>query len=478
MELFALSDREPGRLLAVTDADEHLSCGDLSAASEALARAIGGHVLVFLLCENTPGTLLGYLGCLRCGAVPLLLDAHIAPGLLKGLAETYRPAFYYAPCDLPKETRAVLPQVAPVLELHGSLLLSGSVEGPAIHPDLALLLTTSGSTGSPKLVRLSGKNLDANARSIAEYLNLGEDERPITTLPMSYSYGMSIVNSHLLVGAPLLLTRHSVMERSFWDRVDREGATSLAGVPYTYQMFHRLGLISMNLPRLRTLTQAGGKLSLELHREFAAWAMGTGRQFFVMYGQTEAAPRMGYLPANRAVEKCGSMGVPIPGGSFWLEDADGAEIKTPDATGELVYRGDNVAMGYAQCAEDLSKGDEWGGLLRTGDMAYRDRDGFYYIVGRKKRFVKLFGNRVNLDEVERLLTARFPDVQFACVGRDDLLGIYTVSNSPAIPSQALMYLAEQMHLPSRVLRVYPVAIIPQNEAGKTLYTKLPIDGPR
>jgi acyl-CoA synthetase (AMP-forming)/AMP-acid ligase II len=197
-----------------------------------------------------------------------------------------------------------------------------------------------------------------------------------------------------------------------------------------------------------------------------------------MYGQTEAAPRMGYLPANRAVEKCGSMGVPIPGGSFWLEDADGAEIKTPDATGELVYRGDNVAMGYAQCAEDLSKGDEWGGLLRTGDMAYRDRDGFYYIVGRKKRFVKLFGNRVNLDEVERLLTARFPDVQFACVGRDDLLGIYTVSNSPAIPSQALMYLAEQMHLPSRVLRVYPVAIIPQNEAGKTLYTKLPIDGPR
>ena len=234
----------------------------------------------------------------------------------------------------------------------------------------------------------------------------------------------------------------------------------------------------MNLPRLRTLTQAGGKLSLELHREFAAWAMGTGRQFFVMYGQTEAAPRMGYLPANRAVEKCGSMGVPIPGGSFWLEDADGAEIKAPDATGELVYRGDNVAMGYAQCAEDLSKGDEWGGLLRTGDMAYRDRDGFYYIVGRKKRFVKLFGNRVNLDEVERLLTARFPDAQFACVGRDDLLGIYTVSNSPAIPSQALMYLAEQMHLPSRVLRVYPVAIIPQNEAGKTLYTKLPIDGPR
>lgn len=475
MELFALSDREPGRLLAVTDGGEHLFCGGLSAASEALARAIGGRALVFLLCENTPGTLLGYLGCLRCGAVPLLLDAHIAPGLLQSLAETYRPAFYYVPCDLPGETRAVLAQATPALELQGSILLSSGREGPDLHPDLALLLTTSGSTGSPKLVRLSGRNLDANARSIAEYLKLTEEERPITTLPMSYSYGISIVNSHLLVGAPLLLTRYSVMERPFWDRVKREGATSLAGVPYTYQMFHRLGLTSMDLPRMRTLTQAGGKLSLELHRRFAAWAAETGRQFFVMYGQTEAAPRMGYLPAQRAVEKCGSMGVAIPGGSFWLEDADGCEIKMPDAVGELIYRGDNVAMGYAQCAEDLSRGNEWGGLLHTGDMAYRDGDGYYYIAGRKKRFVKLFGNRVNLDEVERLLTARFPDIGFACVGRDDLLSVYTDSGAPDMPGGILAYLMEQTRLPARAFRISSVAVIPKNEAGKTLYAKLPVD---
>jgi len=465
---------EPDRLLAVTETGERLYGWDLDAAADALTRAMGKRALVFLLCQNDPGTLLGYLGCLRVGAVPLLLDSHISPALLRALGETYRPAFYYIPGDLPDQTRAVLPQTAPALELRGSLLLpSGEADTPPLHPELALLLTTSGSTGSPKLVRLSGKNLAANAASIAQYLELNETERPITTLPMSYSYGMSIVNSHMLVGAPILLTRHGVLEREFWDMALREGATSLAGVPYTYQMFHRLGLTAMDLPQLRYLTQAGGKLSLELHREFAAWAAGTGRRFYVMYGQTEAAPRMGYLPADRAVEKCGSMGVPIPGGQFRLEDADGGEIAGAETVGELIYRGENVAMGYAQQARDLAKGDEWQGELRTGDMAKRDGDGFYYIVGRKKRFVKLYGNRVNLDQVERLLSARFPGAGFACVGRDELLSIYTDSPDPALPDAALTYISEETRLSPRSFRVLTIPSIPKNEAGKTLYANLP-----
>lgn len=472
MELFDLPGREPNRILAVTDGGESLLGGDLYTAAERLGRAIGGRKLVFLLCENTAGTWLGYLGCLWCGAVPLLLDAHMAPGLLRDLIRTYRPAFYYVPRSVAEETRAILPQSAPLLELHGSVLLPGDSEGPALHPDLALLLTTSGSTGSPKLVRLSGRNLEANARSIAEYLELTQEERPITTLPMSYSYGMSIVNSHLLVGAPVLLTGHSVVEREFWSRAEGEGATSLAGVPYTYQMFERLGLPSMRLPRLRTLTQAGGKLSLELHRRFASWAAETGRRFIVMYGQTEAAPRMGYLPAERAVEKCGSMGIAIPGGSFWLEDTEGKEIVLPDAAGELVYRGDNVAMGYARRAEDLAIGDEWGGILRTGDMACRDKEGFYYIVGRKKRFVKIFGNRVNMDEVERLLSARFPGTAFACVGRDDLLSVYMDSGLPDMPDRIRAYLTEQTRLSGRAFRIRTVAAIPKNTSGKTLYAEL------
>lgn len=289
---------------------------------------------------------------------------------------------------------------------------------------------------------------------------------------MSYSYGMSIVNTHLLAGAALVLTRRSVLERPFWELVERERVTSLAGVPYTYRMYRRAGLLEMELPALNTLTQAGGKLPEALHLEFADWAARTGRRFFVMYGQTEAAPRMGYLPAERAVEKCGSMGVPVPGGQFRLLGEDGVPIDAPDTVGELIYRGSNVAMGYARRAEELALGDEWHGELHTGDMARRDGDGFYYIVGRKKRFIKLYGNRVGLDEVERLLAARFPDTGFACVGRDDLLRIFHDSADPAVTGAAAEYLSEQMHFPERVFQIRALEAIPKNEAGKTQYRAL------
>ena len=191
------------------------------------------------------------------GAVPLLLDARIAPAQLAGLLETYRPAFVLAPGDLPDETRVLLASFTPALEVEDSVLLrDGDRTGPELHPELALLLTTSGSTGSPKLVRLTGKNLDANARSIVEYLRLDEGERPVTNLAMSYSYGMSILNTHLLAGAAVVLTRRSVVEKPFWELVRRERVTSLAGVPYTYQMYRRVGLMDMELPALHTLTQA------------------------------------------------------------------------------------------------------------------------------------------------------------------------------------------------------------------------------
>ena len=473
MELFVHCGQNPERLLAVTEDRRYLTVGDLHAAADRLAKAIGGHRLVFLLCENTPGTLLGYLSCLKTGAVPLLLDAHIAPELLLQLINKYHPAFLYVTNSLQEESRAVLNDWRRVLELWDSTLLYDPAAGePELHPDLALLLTTSGSTGSPKLVRLTGKNLDANAKSIAEYLRLNENEQPITNLPMNYSYGMSIVNSHLYTGAMLVLSRRSVLEREFWETVRRERVTSLAGVPYTYRMFQRAGLLEMDLPHLHTLTQAGGKLPEELHRIFAAWAEETGRRFYVMYGQTEAAPRMGYLPAERALEKCGSMGIPVPGGTFHLIREDGSFVEEPDTVGELVYCGDNVAMGYGQNAEDLSLGDEWHGELHTGDMAKCDPEGFYRIVGRKKRFVKLYGNRVGLDDVEHLLTARFPDVGFACVGEDDCLEIFHDSQAPFLNQAVVDYLSNRMQFPPHVFQVRYLESIPKNEAGKTLYAAL------
>lgn len=469
MERFLMFRHEPDRLLAINEDGKRLFYRDLEESTAQLSQWAGSGKLLFLLCENTPGTLLGYLGCLRAGLVPLLLDAHMDDALFTQLLDCYHPSFVYAPSDCP----LVEKMGQPVGSIWDSALFATGREGPALHPDLALLLTTSGSTGSPKLVRLSETNLDSNARSIAQYLELNEDERPITCLPMSYSYGMSIVNSHALVGAPILLTRKGLLERGFWDFAAKEGATSLAGVPYTYEMYRRIGLQEMDLPALKTVTQAGGKLPLSLHQSFANWAEKTGRNFFVMYGQTEAAPRMGYLPARRAVEKCGSMGIPIPGGSFQLLDVQDQVIHESDTVGELVYRGPNVAMGYAQQAEDLVLGDEWRGVLHTGDMAERDADGFYYIVGRKKRFLKLYGNRVNLDELERMLAEPFPGVGFACTGQDDDLRIFSDLKDEALAEQAEDYLAQRTNLPRKLFHVTIIEAIPKNESGKTLYSRLP-----
>ncbi|MFQ8823505.1 MAG: AMP-binding protein [[Ruminococcus] lactaris] len=217
-----------------------------------------------------------------------------------------------------------------------------------LYEELALLLTTSGSTGSRSFVRLSYKNLSSNAASIASYLELTRSERPVTTLPMNYTYGLSVINSHALAGAAVLLTEKTVFDREFWEFASAEKATSLAGVPYTYEMLKKLKFMEMELPNLKTMTQAGGKLSVSLHREFAEYAAGHGKRFIVMYGQTEATARMGYLPAGEALNRCGSMGIAIPGGKFRLTGEDGREIKEAGTTGELVYEGKNVMLGYAK----------------------------------------------------------------------------------------------------------------------------------
>ena len=195
----------------------------------------------------------------------------------------------------------------------------------------------------------------------------------------------------------------SLIDKAFWVLLKTKEATTFGGVPYVYEMLKKLRFPRMDLPNLKILTQAGGKLSRELSEEFATICEQKGIRFLVMYGQAEAAPRMSYLPSEYAISKAGSIGIAIPGGEFWLVDDNGNVIPDSDTVGELIYKGDNVTMGYAASCEDLCKGDENGGVLKTGDMAKQDADGFYYIVGRKKRFLKLFGNRVNLDEVEQLI---------------------------------------------------------------------------
>ncbi len=455
-----------GDAVALKDeAGQTLTYAQLEQEGAALSAAVGGRCLVFCLCRNTLGSVLGYTAFVQGGIVPALLNAGIDAQLFEELYRAYHPAYLWVPEDYAHE------ECECVYERLGYRLLKTPWGAQTqLYPELALLLTTSGSTGSPKFVRQSYQNIRANTNSIVEYLELTAQERAITTLPMNYTYGLSILTTHLDVGATVLLTEKGIAQRDFWDFFRREEATSFGGVPYTYEMLDRMRFTRMQLPSLRTMTQAGGKLLPQLHTRFAEWCRDTGRHFVVMYGQCEATARMAYLPWEKSLEKAGAMGVAIPGGRFELIGTQGEKISEPYVTGELRYYGENVTLGYAACAGDLEKGDERGGVLDTGDMAQMDEDGYFTIVGRKKRFLKMYGNRVNLDEAERLLKAAFPAVECACAGRDDHLMIFA-TDEQALPEMRV-WLSEKTGLNLSGFHTQYLAEIPKNESGKTLYREL------
>jgi acyl-coenzyme A synthetase/AMP-(fatty) acid ligase len=453
----------------ISEQVECITYQQLDLATERLIENINERCLVFSLCTNSVGAVVGYTGFVNHNIVPLLLDSHLDFELLQYLINIYKPSYLWMPESMTERFSGFDSIYS---DFNYTLMKTNFDHKYPLFDELALLLTTSGSTGSPKLVRQSYKNIEANIKSIVEYLKLDQTERPITTLPMNYTYGLSIVNSHLYVGATLLLTDKTLMEKGFWSFFKEQEATSFGGVPYTYEMLDKLRFLRMGLVSLRTMTQAGGKLSPELHKKFAEYAKETGKHFIVMYGQTEATARMSYLPYEKSLEKCGSMGIAIPGGKFTLIDVDGNVITEPEVTGKLVYEGPNVTLGYAECGDDLIKCDECFGKLITGDMAKIDEEGYYYIVGRTKRFLKIFGNRVNLDEIERMIKAQFNNLDCASAGMDDKMYIFISCVDEFLETQVKKFLSDKTGLNPAAFIVKQIEKIPKNESGKTLYVKL------
>ncbi|AIY05452.1 AMP-dependent synthetase [Planococcus sp. PAMC 21323] len=331
---------------------------------------------------------------------------------------------------------------------------------------LALLLTTSGSTGSPKFVRLSYENVFKNAESIVKYLEIKADDKPITTLPMNYSYGLSIINSHFICGATIIVTDASIVKKEFWNLCKEQGATTFGGVPFVYEMLDRLKFEDFDLPSLKTLTQAGGKLNSTLSSKFAEVCNQKGIRFFTMYGQTEATARMSYLPAEKNLDKAGSIGIAIPGGELMLQNDNGNCITIPNVIGELIYKGANVSLGYAESLGDLSKKDENNGTLHTGDLAYFDQEGYFFVTGRIKRIIKIAGSRISLDEVEGLLNEYGHEC--VCAGADDQLHIYTLKEDRI---QIKKIIKENLNL--KGFKVMRIEKIPRNHFGKILYSELP-----
>lgn len=454
----------PNRVALITEEGSVITYGQLHVAVRNFGQKLSGRKLVFLLGRNDLATLTAYLACLESGAVPLLLDADLSPELLARFIEIYEPAYVYGP----QSHAASIADADAIVDLNGYVLCSRQAAcGHQLHPDLALLLTTSGSTGSPKLVRLSLTNLVCNARSIVEYLGINTNERAITTLPFHYSYGLSVIHSHLSAGASLVLSTRSFFDAQFWRQVKSHEVTSLAGVPYSYDMLLKLRFERMDLPSVRTLTQAGGKMLPAQTKRVLELCQSKGIRFFLMYGQTEASPRMAYLHPHEVVRKLGSIGQAIPGGRFWIEDEQGLAVTEPDQVGELVYSGPNVALGYAECRADLARGDEWQGVLRTGDLAKQDADGFFFIEGRKRRFLKIFGVRVSLDAVETWFSRR--GLLAASYGHDDQLCVAIESKEASLGQDCATAMCKEMGIHPSALKVSVFAQLPRFSSGKVDY---------
>ena len=450
-----------------TSKNESVSYRNIESESDIIKEKIssGRKGLAFLFTTNNSESVITYIALLKSGNAVLLLDEKLNEEIRNGLIKNYRPDYIIS-------SNESIPEHYSFSFKYESLNFIKTTESNSINifPELSVLLSTSGTTGSPKLVKLSYKNIQSNASSIAEYLNIDESERPITTLPFNYSFGLSIINSHLLKGSTIVLTEKTVFFRDFWNLFNEYKCTSFAGVPYTYTMLKRIGFEKIDLPTLKYFTQAGGKLSEEFIKHFNEYAIENNKKFFVMYGQTEATARITYVPPEKLGNKIGSIGISIPGGELKIMN-DAQEVFAPNETGEIVYKGDNVMLGYAETAADLSKGDELNGILFTGDLGYKDKDGFFYVTGRMKRFIKIFGLRINLDEVQKMTENHFK-ISAACTGKDELLKILVHSDDHLTEVKVKEEVMKMYKLNFKSLVVKSTNQIPTNSNGKYDYNRI------
>ncbi len=436
---------------ALVTTEGSLSYGDLAGRVQDLAERLGAtRRLVLVAGANHVDAVVAYLAALAAGH-PAILVPGDNDGNLAAVVDAYDPD---------------------VVLRGGDLVERRPGTAHDLHPDLALLLSTSGSTGSPKLVRLSHENVAANAEAIASYLRIRPRDVAATTLPMHYCYGLSVINSHLAAGASLLLTDLSVVDACFWDAVRTHGVTTFAGVPYTFDLLDRVGFADMDLPALRYVTQAGGRLAPSRVREYADLGRRRGWDLFVMYGQTEATARMAYLPPDLAATSPSSVGVPIPGGSFTLEPLPESPITSSHGVevGELVYSGANVMLGYADEPADLARGRDVD-VLRTGDVARRTPDGLYEIIGRRNRFAKVFGLRIDLDQVEQVY-AGLGHIVYCADGGERLLLAVDASARPVDADLLRTEAKEHFGLPPRAVQVLALTEVPRLPTGKPDYRSI------
>jgi acyl-CoA synthetase (AMP-forming)/AMP-acid ligase II len=452
---------EPNDRIFVDDqTDAWMSTSTFAAmANEWHERCTGPKKLVFIYIRNTIPHVAAFLGLLRAGHSVALLDPDMMLSRRNEVEKNYEPELIVNPWGITDD------------EIGSVAVQIKNSDKSQLHPMLSVLLSTSGSTGSPKFVRLSMNNLMTNAEAISQVLDIRHDEVGLGHLPLHYSYGLSVLTSHLVQGAPVLLTEHGFMDRAFWTKAKAMEAAHLPGVPFHYQTLRRLGLNRIDMPALRVMTQAGGRLDVPTSQLMHDYMSKRNGRFHVMYGQTEASPRITTLSHEDYKLYPESVGTALPGGK--LDILGVSDLPIPcGQDGEVVYKGSNVMLGYAETREELCLGDTQKGVLRTGDIGRLDTEGRLTLTSRIKRFAKIAGLRVGLDDVERVATLAAGEAATLQIG--DYIMIYCIKSehSDTIKTKVLDLLLDHFTIPKIAYRVLFVDSIPRTERGKINYSAL------
>ena len=325
-----------------------------------------------------------------------------------------------------------------------------------LSKQIGILLSTSGSTGSKTFVKLSYENIQDNTKNIIKYLNLKNKDVCITTMPFAYSYGLSIINTHLKKNCSIVLTEKSIFEKNFWEKYNQYKVTNLNGVPIFYELIKKLGFEKIINKNLKFLTQAGGKMEKDLTKSLIKFCKNSKLKLIMMYGQTEASPRISYLNPKFLKKKLLSIGKAIPGGKINI------------INNEIVYYGKNIYGGYSSDKKDLHNFKKIN-LLKTGDIGYKDKDGFIYITGRKKRITKIHGHRFSLDEIENNV---FDDlkIKIACVELNNKIKVFLKKESDKKTINS--YLKKNLQISDKFFKLIIIQNFPLNLNKKINYKTL------
>jgi acyl-CoA synthetase (AMP-forming)/AMP-acid ligase II len=439
---------------------------------------------VVLIADNSTFWAAAYLGTLRAGLVCVPLPANIASSELGYvLANTearfafvqHRPLARLAPClhRMVVVTDCPAPGVSAAISFSDiqSCAIGPSAIPPVGGDDLAALMFTSGSTGTPRGVMISHRNIIANTNSIVEYLSLTETDRIMTVLPFHYCFGTSLLHTHLLVGASLVIDPRFMYPEEVLKRMLETDCTGFAGVPSHYNMLTRNSLLrNKRFPKLRYIQQAGGRLAESSLRELRSVLPNI--DIFVMYGQTEATARLSYLPPECLESKMGSIGKGIPGVTLRVLDESSRQVE-PGAVGEIVAEGENIAQGYWRAPEETATTFR-AGRLYTGDLATIDSDGFIYVLDRAKDFLKCAGKRVSSRQIEDRILQYEGLAEVAVIGiSDDVSGeavkafVVPHNAAPAGLEEGLRAFCKR-NLPIELVpkEIVVLNTLPRNSAGK------------